>query len=35
MMRKAIDDGDRFSLLNMNDTVMDIFETTGFDTIMC
>lgn len=35
IMRKAIVDGDRFSLINMNDAVRNIFETTGFDTIMC
>ena len=35
IMRKALDDGKNFSLINMNDTVKEIIETTGFDTIFC
>ncbi len=35
IMRKSVDDGARFSLINMNKAVRDIMETTGFDTIMC
>jgi len=35
IMRKALDDGKNFSLINMNDTVKDIIETTGFDSIFC
>ena len=35
IMRKALDDGKDFSLINMNDTVKEIIETTGFDTIFC
>lgn len=35
IMRKAVGDMDRFSIINMSDGVKDIFETTGFDTIMC
>lgn len=35
IMRKAIEDDDKFSLINMSDDVRDIFETTGFDSIMC
>ncbi|MBQ9383443.1 MAG: anti-sigma factor antagonist [Ruminiclostridium sp.] len=35
IMRKALDDGNNFSIVNMNDQVREIFETTGFDTIFC
>ncbi len=35
IMRKSVDDGAGFSLINMNKAVRDIMETTGFDTIMC
>ena len=33
IMKKALGDGNGFSLVNMNDPVRDILETTGFDTI--
>ena len=35
IMRKALADGKNFSLINMNDNVTNIIETTGFDTIFC
>ena len=35
IMRKSVDDGKDFSLINMNETVKEIIETTGFDTIFC
>ena len=33
IMRKALTDKGSFDLINMNDTVKEIIETTGFDTI--
>ncbi len=35
IMRKALSDGKDFSLINMKDSVREIIETTGFDTIFC
>ena len=35
IMKKALKDDDSFILLNMNETVTDIMETTGFDSIFC
>ena len=35
IMRKALSDNDSFNLLNMNKSVQEIIETTGFDTIFC
>ena len=35
IMRKALADGKNFSLINMNENVTNIIETTGFDTIFC
>ena len=35
IMRKALADGNNFSIVNMNDQVQEILETTGFDTIFC
>ena len=35
IMRKALNDNDSFNLLNMNKSVQEIIETTGFDTIFC
>ena len=35
IMRKAVDGGDKFRLINMNEIVRDIMASTGFDTIMC
>lgn len=35
IMRKALEGEDSFSLINMNDSVKEIIETTGFDTIFC
>ncbi len=35
IMRKAVKDEKSFSLININDTVQEIIETTGFDTIFC
>ena len=35
IMRKALGDGRNFSLVNMNDTVNEIIETTRFDNIFC
>jgi anti-anti-sigma factor len=35
IMRKALTDEGSFNLINMNDTVKEIIETTGFDTIFC
>ena len=35
IMRKDIADGKDFILINMNETVKEIIETTGFDTIFC
>ncbi len=35
IMRKAVTENKDFSLINMNQTVRDIIETTGFDTIFC
>ena len=35
IMRKALDSDQNISLVNMNDSVREIIETTGFDTIFC
>ena len=35
IMRKALTDSNRFNLINMSDSVKEIIETTGFDTIFC
>ena len=35
IMRKALTDSNSFNLINMNDSVKEIIETTGFDTIFC
>ena len=35
IIRKGIRNGANLSLVNMTDTVREIIETTGFDTIMC
>lgn len=35
IMRKAVKDETAFSLLNMNDAVTEILQTTGFDSIFC
>ena len=35
IMRKALDSDQSISLVNMNDSVREIIETTGFDTILC
>ena len=35
IMNKNVEDDKNFSLINMNDTVKDILETTGFDNIFC
>ena len=35
IMRKALDSGENISLVNMSDSVKEIIETTGFDTIFC
>ena len=35
IMRKALADGNNFSIVNINDQVQEILETTGFDTIFC
>ena len=35
IMRKALKSEKDFSLINMNDSVRQIIETTGFDTIFC
>ena len=35
IMRKALENGENFRLVNMNETVREIIETTGFDTIFC
>ena len=34
-LRKALDSDQNISLVNMNDSVREIIETTGFDTILC
>ena len=35
IMRKDIDEEKDFTVINMKDNVKDIFETTGFDGILC
>ena len=35
IMRKELSDGKDFSLINMKDSIREIIETTGFDTIFC
>lgn len=35
IMRKALTDDNNFSIVNMNDSIKEIMETTGFDTIFC
>ena len=35
IMKKALPDNGSFNLINMNDSVKEIIETTGFDTIFC
>ena len=35
IMRKALSNGNNFSIVNMNESVKEILETTGFDTIFC
>ena len=35
IMRKALTDSNSFNLVNMNDSVKEIIETTGFDSIFC
>ena len=35
IMKKALTDNNAFDLINMNDSVKEIIETTGFDTIFC
>ncbi len=35
IMRKALPDNESFNIINMNDSVKEIIETTGFDTIFC
>lgn len=35
IMRKAVGSEKNFTLLNMNETVTEIIQTTGFDTIFC
>ena len=35
IMRKALAEDSDFSLINVSDSVKEIIETTGFDTIFC
>ncbi|MBQ1526389.1 MAG: STAS domain-containing protein [Lachnospiraceae bacterium] len=35
IMKKALADNGGFNLINMNNSVKEIIETTGFDTIFC
>ena len=35
IMKKGLEADDTFILLNMNSTVTEIMETTGFDSIFC
>ncbi len=35
IMRKALENNQNIHLINMNDTVREIIETTGFDTVFC
>ncbi|MBQ4482073.1 MAG: STAS domain-containing protein [Lachnospiraceae bacterium] len=35
IMRKALTDSNSFNLVNMNHSVKEIIETTGFDSIFC
>ena len=35
IMRKALPDNECFNIINMNENVKEIIETTGFDTIFC
>ena len=35
IMKKGLSNDDSFILLNMNETVTEIMETTGFDSIFC